>query len=108
MRKVEQQTIPAFLAGTSAKSGNTETDGKTLWLHGNAIAEWREVNNGEQGLFVTLAGWDTPTTRSRLNALGCEAGMGYITYQHKHEQYLALDNSIGPIRMDIHRWYRIK
>lgn len=38
----------------------------TVYLHGNAIAR---VNSRTLELKVTLAGWDTVTTRSRLNAL---------------------------------------
>ena len=36
MRKVTQQ-IKSLRARQILKVGNTETDGKTVWLHGNAI-----------------------------------------------------------------------
>ncbi len=68
MRKIEQQMIAAVLAGRDWQSANTavRTEGGNVLvtLHGNTIArcttgvwEW------------TLAGWNTPTTRSRINAL---------------------------------------
>lgn len=65
MRKVTATVVGAFLQRRPAKMGNTRTDGDTLYLHENAIARWAAP--GE--LRVTLAGWDTPTTRNRLNAL---------------------------------------
>tara|TARA_Y100000592_G_scaffold91752_1_gene152349 strand:+ start:272 stop:565 length:294 start_codon:yes stop_codon:yes gene_type:complete len=65
MRKVTQQIKDAFEQGKSKKVGNTETDGQTVWLHGNAI-----VKRDPSGLVLaTLAGWNTPTTRERVNGI---------------------------------------
>tara|TARA_B110000495_G_C22650869_1_gene385839 strand:- start:214 stop:546 length:333 start_codon:yes stop_codon:yes gene_type:complete len=70
MRQVTQQIKQAFEQGTSLKVGNTRTDGQTVWLHGNAIVK-RDIS----GLvFATLAGWNTPTTRERVNGI---TGMGF-------------------------------
>ena len=50
--------------------GNTATfDGK-VYLHNNKIAEWRE-----NGLYMGLAGWNTPTTRERLNGIAEYLGL---------------------------------
>lgn len=56
----------AFAAHTAYPRtiNNTSTDGVTLYLHGNAIAEWRKGK-----LYVSTAGWNTVTTRQRLNML---------------------------------------
>lgn len=70
MRKVTQQVVSAFLAGKEARVGNTSTNGDVLSLHGNPIAS--KLNHGTRldgELLITLAGWNTPTTRDRLNAL---------------------------------------
>jgi hypothetical protein len=65
MRKVTEQIKQAFEQGTSLKVGNTKTDGKTVWLHGNAI-----VKRDPDGLVRwSLAGWNTPTTRERVNGI---------------------------------------
>ena len=65
MRKVTEQIKKAFEEGRSLKVGNTETDGKTVWLHGNAI-----VKRDPDGLVRwSLAGWNTPTTRERVNGI---------------------------------------
>jgi|TARA_S200002703_G_scaffold81620_1_gene70369 hypothetical protein len=66
MRKITQKIANAFLAGDSLKIKNTETDGRSVWLHGNEIAR-----RTADGLEVTLAGWNTVTTRERVNGI-CE------------------------------------
>ena len=47
MRKVTKQVVAAFMQRKSRKVGNTQTDGTTLWLHGNAIARWQSGSNLE-------------------------------------------------------------
>jgi hypothetical protein len=65
MRKVTEQIKQAFNKGVSLKVGNTKTDGQTVWLHGNAI-----VKRDPDGLVRwSLAGWNTPTTRERVNGI---------------------------------------
>ena len=65
MRKVTKQIKQAFNQGTPLKVGNTRTDGQTVWLHGNAI-----VKRDPDGLVRwSLAGWNTPTTRERVNGI---------------------------------------
>lgn len=68
MRKIEQETIAAVRRGESWRKGNMEVwagEGTLrVKLHGNTIA----VRRDGQWAF-TLAGWPTPTTRSRINAL---------------------------------------
>jgi len=76
MRKVTQQIKHAFEQGTSKKVGNTETDGKTVWLHGNAI-----VKRDPDGLVRwSLAGWNTPTTRERVNGI-VNAGVCQVAFE---------------------------
>lgn len=70
MRKVTQQIKQAFERRESKTIGNTKTDGNTVWLHGNAI-----VKRGFDGLVIaSLAGWNTPTTRERVNGI---TGLGF-------------------------------
>lgn len=68
MRKIEQQMIAAIKADRTFSSGNTSTGafegGWRVFLHGSVIA--RVTLDGVEW---TLAGWNTPTTRSRINAL---------------------------------------
>lgn len=64
MRKVTREICTAFEQGRKRKIGNSSTDGRVLWLHGNAIA-LREDGK----LFIRHAGWKTRTTKERLNGL---------------------------------------
>ena len=76
MRRVTEQIKRAFEEGTSKKVGNTETDGKTVWLHGNAI-----VKRDPDGLVRwSLAGWNTPTTRERVNGI-VNAGVHQVNFE---------------------------
>lgn len=81
-RKVTSEVVSAFLASRTRTVANTRTDGSTLYLHGNAIAQRRE----DGVVWVTLAGWDTPTTRERLNGLpgvrvSTKRGQAYLNGQ---------------------------
>ena len=74
MRKIEQQMIAAIKGNTDWKSANTEVisqqDGVSyVYLHGNLIAEV-----GDDFLKLFDGGWQTTTTKSRLNALLSEFG----------------------------------
>lgn len=64
MRKVTEKIANAFLLSNDKSIGNTWTNGKAVYLHGNKIAEKRT-----DGIYLSLAGWNTPTTRERLNGI---------------------------------------
>ena len=68
MRKIETQLQTAICNGREFKSANTTVDntdhGQIVRLHGNKIAQ---IENG--CLTITSAGWETTTTKSRLNAI---------------------------------------
>jgi len=70
--------VTAFLAGTAQQNGNTGTDGHSLYLFGNMIAK-----RTRGGITVTLAGWDTVTTRAYLNAIP-----GVSVHRDKGRTYL--------------------
>jgi hypothetical protein len=69
MRKITKSAAAAFTSARNFRDGSTvvESDGITvhLLLHGNCIAR----NGPATGLQVNLCGWNTPTTRDRLNSL---------------------------------------
>ena len=92
MRKVTQKIAKAFNDGRTLTIGNTRTDGKSVWLHGNEIV--RKDNDGATE--ISFAGWPTVTTRERLNAFA-------PVRQHKGEQLL-----FGEIVSDIHGWHKVR
>ena len=65
MRNVTEQIVNAFLNGRTASVSNSYTNGKELFLHGNKIAMF----NDKGQLEISLCGWNTVTTRERLNGL---------------------------------------
>lgn len=77
-RKVTLEVCGAFMARKPKHNNNTHTDGKSLFLFGNKIAEHRE-----DGVYITDAGWNTTTTRERLN---------YFASVHTRKGQLFLDN----------------
>ena len=64
MRKITREIIHSFMHGITTKIDNSRTDGRSLWLFDNKIAEFREGV-----LWVTNAGWQSKTTKERLNGL---------------------------------------
>ena len=83
-RKISQAGAMALESKRKLHQSNTsveiDSDGEwILKLHGNAIS--RIADNGD--LFVTTAGWNTPTTRERLNALN-----GVSVHQKNFQLYL--------------------
>tara|TARA_X000001388_G_C2156591_1_gene94525 strand:+ start:271 stop:585 length:315 start_codon:yes stop_codon:yes gene_type:complete len=64
MRKVTEEIAKAFKKGINKTVGNTATIDGAVFLHGNKIAK---IEDG--ALLVSLAGWNTPTTRERLNGI---------------------------------------
>tara|TARA_R110000782_G_scaffold65366_1_gene133131 strand:+ start:163 stop:516 length:354 start_codon:yes stop_codon:yes gene_type:complete len=89
MRQETQKIMSAFLRGQPASAQRTNTDGNTVWLHGNKIAH-RQQDTYDHGLVqFTLAGWPTVTTRERIN--GMLDTFGYSEFgisQRNHEQWL--------------------
>jgi hypothetical protein len=75
MRKVTKEAINALFAGKDYRNDNTTVDGGTLRLHNSAIIEIRH-----DGLYITTAGWNTPTTKERLNGLN---GVRINTVKHQ-------------------------
>lgn len=64
MRKITREIVFAFEHGITLKIDNSRTDGRSLWLYDNKIAERRA-----DGLWITNAGWQSMTTKERLNGL---------------------------------------
>ena len=69
MRKIESQMVAAINSNKNWKSGNTEvkTDDANIsrvFLHGNHIA-----TIDDDSMMIMDGGWQSNTTKSRLNAL---------------------------------------
>lgn len=65
MRDVTAKIVGAWIGGKALKVGNTRTDGKNIYLHGNLIA--RRMTDGK--VQVSNGGYGSLTTRERLNGI---------------------------------------
>jgi hypothetical protein len=92
MRKIESQMNAAISESKDWKNANTEVtniDGVSyVYLHGNLIAE---VDNN--GIKLYDGGWQSNTTKSRLNAILSEHGIsGEGVFQKNFEWFIRLYN----------------
>jgi hypothetical protein len=93
MRKIESELLKAFRLGREFKSGNTKLEntdhGQVIRLHGNKIAQF----DGST-LYLTSAGWETATTKSRLHAILSYLVPGSRIYQEDFEWYLEINHYV--------------
>ena len=95
MRKIERLMNQAIADCQNWKMGNTEVqffDGVSfVFLHGNCIAQIGDT-------FVRLfdGGWQSNTTKSRLNAILAEHGCpGEFVFQKNFEWFVNMKNAKG-------------
>lgn len=96
MRLVEQKMCAALRCGTNMKCGNTEVRDGMVYLHGNMIAEL--TNNV---LFIQDCGWQSNTTKSRLNALLSSFNIPYRIYAKKYSWYIGEDKWLGSTVVEV-------
>ena len=94
MRKIEQQMNAAISNNLNWQSDNTavtydaDTDTSTVYLHGNKIAEV-----GDFGVRLWDGGWQSNTTKSRLNAILTEHAIaGEGVFQKDWKWFIRLFN----------------
>lgn len=70
MRKITEQAVNAFLGNRNFKLSNMEVfinyDVTLMLLHGNVIAQ---INKATGNISLNHCGWQTNTTKERLNGL---------------------------------------
>ncbi len=71
MRKITQESVDAFMDARKFNKANMEVEVlpnvTILRLHGNAIAY--RYNDPDRTLSITNAGWQSVTTKERLNGI---------------------------------------
>lgn len=112
MRKIDEAMSAAVKAHQYFKSGNTEVNVRLdmyghehieVRLHGNMI--WR-YNEAEDMTEFTLAGWNTPVTRARLNALGVGVyGRCCSGFHGDPAEYWPMCDGV---EIDPDKWYEIR
>ena len=96
MRKIEQQMNNAISNKVDWNSSNTRVDYNestncsTVVLHRTAIAVY---DHNTQALKLNTGGWQTVTTKSRLNAILQEVKYGCSVFQKNWNWYLRNDRN---------------
>ena len=95
MRKITSQSVDAFVNGYRFNQGNTTVSGSGcgatgirdwyLMLHNNLIAK-KIVNKHD--LWITDTGWQTVTTKERLNGVLSRLTFGWGLFHKKGEWFL--------------------
>lgn len=65
MRRITKEAVDAFMDGRHYKKSNMDVRDNCMYLHGNKIA-WFDRN---KQLWISNCGWQSNTTKERLNAL---------------------------------------
>lgn len=93
MRVVTRKITEAWRKGERLKVSNTRTDGFNIWLHGNCIA--RTTQDGQ--VQISTAGWNTLTTRERLNGILHAVGLPYTgVFNKRGDLYFGTHDSHTP------------
>ena len=92
MRKIESQMNSAIRSRSSFSSANTsvvidDNNAAYVYLHGNHIAT---IDNDNVTLFD--GGWQSNTTKSRLNAISQEFAYGVGVFQKQWEWFVCNQN----------------
>ena len=97
MRKIESQMLTAIRNNDNWQSANTsvhyneENDVSIVRLHGNKIAEV-----GDDFVQIFDGGWQTNTTKSRLNAILSEHGeSGDKVFQKDFDWFVQMNTTQG-------------
>ena len=90
MRKIEKQMNQALRTFSNWSSGNTTVtstpDEMFVHLHGNHIATLNKIT---MDLFIFDGGWQSNTTKSRLNAILDEFADGCSVFQRNFTWFLS-------------------
>ena len=95
MRKIEQQMNRAIVNKNDWANSNTKvnynsnTDCSSVYLHGNQIAT---VDHNTNAVKLSSCGWQSVTTKSRLNAILQEVITGASVFQRNWNWFLNYNN----------------
>ena len=95
MRKIEQQMNRAIANRTDWSSSNTRvefndsTNCSSVFLHGHQIATF---DHNLKAVKISSCGWQTVTTKSRLNAILDEVKWGARVFQKNWNWFVSFNN----------------
>ena len=92
MRKIESQMIGAIKTKSCFSNNNTRVDYVSseniseIFLHNNLIAYYK---HDDDSMYISSCGWESNTTKSRLNALLYEINTGVRVFQKDFEWFVS-------------------
>ena len=95
MRKIEQQMNRAIANKADWASSNTRvefndsTNCSSVFLHGHNIATF---DHNLKAVKISSCGWQTNTTKSRLNAILSEVKYGCSVFQKQFNWFVSFNN----------------
>lgn len=98
MRKIEEQIITAFINDKTLTINNTSTYDNSIYLHNHEIIK-RSTDGGS--IYFNLAGYNTRTTRSRINAVLHQYDYGYLSTKNWSLFYTPSNGNLQPIDADV-------
>ena len=114
MRKIEREMVNALRERKDWAKDNTSVRWGTdyrgeaeahVYLHGNLIARyWPDVSE----LVVDHCGWETVTTKSRLNAILSAFSNGASIYQKNFDWYISMGHAVEGVRFYGGAWLRTR
>ncbi len=111
MRKIEEAMNRAINSGRNWHGDNTavihaDDTHMEVTLHGNRIAQRVHIN-GTTKWYISLAGWNTSTTKSRLNAILREQlGPRYTLYTKRGTVFLT--DAAGTTELSADGWQHVR
>ena len=96
MRKITREAVEAFEGGYKLAKQNMLVNDMGMFLHGNKIAEFTSLfKDGDRSINITLAGWNTNTTRERLNGLqgvrvSTKQGQAYLNGEKWNGEWITI------------------
>lgn len=99
MRKLEKQMNFAVSNKGNWSGSNTDvhynenTNCSSVYLHGHNIATY---DHSTRALKISSCGWETVTTKSRLNALFQEVKYGAGVFQKQFEWFVSFRGKVVP------------
>lgn len=101
MRKITKESVQSFIRLEPFKKWNTtvkvDWDISRLYLHWNLIATYNNITNW---IWISSAGWETTTTKERLNWV-LQRMTDFFIYQKDFKWYVWAVHSDVKIEFDI-------
>ena len=115
MRQITNESVRALMRGQTMSKSNMHTSTHTaaechvtsLYLHGNLIAEKRGTGP-DFDVILYDAGWQSTTTKERLNGVLAWLGLPHLIYQKDYEWFINGEDWHGSVTVFVRAHYVVR